>query len=158
MRYDVEQIRATLDIAEIATSAGVRLRGGRGPCPLCNTSSASTSFSIRNKRFRCFACGEHGDVIELLAKLSGSTWLETVPVAAKMAGVEPGARVVVKVRREDPRIFISQSFRQVVALRDRLAEIVADETLQPSVRATALAAAMECEDTLDFIMEEDPCR
>lgn len=156
MRYDVDMIRERLKIEEVLTGAGGRLRNGRGPCPLCNTSESSTAFSVRGNRWRCFACGEHGDVIELLAKLEGQEWVEAIPRAAKLAGVEPGQRIFVKEKREDPRIFRSESFRRIVALRDALCDIYSDPSLGAETRATALWSAWECEDTLDFICEEAP--
>lgn len=158
MRFDVEMIRSALRIEDVITEAGIRLRNGRGPCLLCGTSGTSTSFSVRNARFRCFACGEHGDVVELLAKLNGTTWYEAIPIAAKMAGVEPGQRVIVKERREDPRIFYNKSFREIAALRDVLETIAGDEAQPMETRATALWASMEANDTLDFILEEAPWR
>lgn len=158
MRYDIEAIRERLSIEEIVQGAGGRLRGGRGPCPLCNTSHASTSFSVRNKRFRCFACGEHGDVIELIAKLNGKDWYETIPVAAKMADVAPGQRVVVKAPRDNMKAFVSESFRNIAALRDVTLEIANNPEYPAETRASALWATMEAEDTLDFILEEHPWR
>ena len=35
----------------------------RGPCPIHGSDKGSTSFSVCNNRYRCFACGEHGDAI-----------------------------------------------------------------------------------------------
>lgn len=89
--FDIEAIREALPIEQVLESHGMRLRRGRGPCPVCGTSERSTAFSVRDGRFRCFACNEHGDVIDLVAKLEQVPLREAIGRSAGLAGITPGA-------------------------------------------------------------------
>lgn len=90
-RFDLQAIRSALPIDRVVESYGVLLRRGRGACPICGTSERSTAFSARGHRWRCFACNEHGDVIDLLAKLDNLSLREAIRRSAQLAGVAPGA-------------------------------------------------------------------
>lgn len=81
--------------ADIEAVAGVKLhRAGRqmrGECPLCGASKgkkAGGAFSVetRNKVFKCFACGEGGDVIKLEHLLNGRAGEGLRDAAARLAG------------------------------------------------------------------------
>lgn len=92
MLFDIPSIKLALPIGLVLESRGVRLRRGRGPCPICGTSERSTAFSVRNGRWRCFACNEHGDVVDLVAKVNRVPLREAIRRAAALAGVGPGLR------------------------------------------------------------------
>lgn len=92
--FDIEKIRETLPIEQVLELRGMRLRRGRGPCPVCGTSERSTAFSVRDGRFRCFACNEHGDVVDLVAKLDQVPLREAIRRSAGLAGIVPGAHPV----------------------------------------------------------------
>lgn len=92
---DIGAIRDALTIEQLLESrGGGRLRRGRGPCPVCGTSERSTAFSVRDGRFRCFACNEHGDVVDLVAKLDQVPLREAIRRSAALAGIAPGAHPV----------------------------------------------------------------
>lgn len=85
--FDPEAIRDALPIESYLASCGYSLRRGRGPCPLCGTSASSTAFSVRGRHWRCFACGAHGDVIDLVARLDGVPLREAFGRGAALAGL-----------------------------------------------------------------------
>ena len=81
--------------ADIEAVAGVKLyRAGRqmrGECPLCGASKGKKSggaFSVetRAKVFKCFACGEGGDVVKLEHLLNGRVGEGLRDAAARLAG------------------------------------------------------------------------
>lgn len=158
MRFDVEEIRSTLSIEHVLASYGVRLRRGRGPCPVCGTSKTSQAFSVKDARWKCFACGAGGDVIELVARLNGATWHEALPVAAKMAGVEKVEGAAKRPKAAERVDEVGKMFRSIAALRDACHEIADNEFMPIELRSDALAGAENCNETLDFIMENHPCR
>lgn len=92
--FDIQAIRAALPIEQVLETHGFHLRRGRGPCPVCGTSERSTAFSVRDGRFRCFACNERGDVVDLVAKLAQVPLREAIRRSAGLAGITPGAHPV----------------------------------------------------------------
>lgn len=59
-----------IDIRECAQRYGMTVdRHGRGLCPFHDDSHPSLSF--KGKYFKCFACGEGGDVFKLVGRLTG---------------------------------------------------------------------------------------
>jgi hypothetical protein len=43
--------------------------GGKFTCPLCQSGTGknkTSAFSVKNNRFRCFACNERGDIVDLV--------------------------------------------------------------------------------------------
>lgn len=61
-----------IPIASVAAVLKIRiLANGRGRCPLPGHEDRNPSFALRFKtnRFRCFACGRHGSVIDLVMEI-----------------------------------------------------------------------------------------
>lgn len=55
----------------------IDLKGGRALCPLHNDKH-NPSFSVKNNRGHCFACGWSGDIIDFVMKLNGFNFKEAV--------------------------------------------------------------------------------
>lgn len=66
-----EVIRNSVDIEDAAERYGMDVRRGKACCPF--HSDRTPSLSFKNGRFKCFGCGESGDVTDLVAKLYGIT-------------------------------------------------------------------------------------
>lgn len=65
-----EEIKERVDIEQAARFYGVEFaRGHMAHCPLHVDNTPSMSF--HGGRFKCFSCGEGGDVIDLVAALTG---------------------------------------------------------------------------------------
>lgn len=66
-----------LPIADVASAAGISLRGNKAMC-FNGHDKASPSFTVSKVRnsWRCFGCGEHGDTISLVQKVSGLGFLD----------------------------------------------------------------------------------
>jgi hypothetical protein len=70
-----EFIKQRVDILQAAEMFGVQVdRHGKALCVFHSDSHPSMSF--KDGRFTCFACGAHGDVFDLVGKLTGSTAIE----------------------------------------------------------------------------------
>jgi len=98
MTFDRDIFAFAKDIASIEDVAGVKLVGGgdkrRGPCPLCGQglkkkSSHAFEVNVRKKTFNCYACGQHGDVIELERLLNGSVGEPPIAAAKRLMGDVP---------------------------------------------------------------------
>lgn len=87
----IEEVRARADLVEIV-SAHTRLkRSGRtfrGPCPLHGGEGPNFSVDPEKNLFKCFVCGEGGDLFSFPMQLLGLDFLDAVRYVAERAGVE----------------------------------------------------------------------
>lgn len=77
-RFDLDAVRA-ISIRSVAIDLGFVLTPtGLGRCRLPGHDDRNPSFSLDDmkQRFKCFACGGHGDVIELTQLMTGLQFLE----------------------------------------------------------------------------------
>jgi DNA primase len=100
---DVEPLKAT-PILEVAAGLGLRAVGRRIACPahqLGDGVDAHPSCALypASNRFYCFACGNRGDVIDLVAQVRGAgfaeavAWLGDMTPGAVLAHAAPAPRV-----------------------------------------------------------------
>ncbi|MDH3575984.1 MAG: CHC2 zinc finger domain-containing protein [Desulfobacteraceae bacterium] len=91
---NIGAIKESIDLASIVESAGVLLnRSGFGLCPFHDEKTASFK-AYPDNHFKCFGCGEHGDVIDFVQKLYGLSF----PDALKHLGIEQG-RITPEIKR-----------------------------------------------------------
>lgn len=68
----VQIIKERVNIKEVAEMCDIGLdRHGKALCPWHDDHHASLSF--KDRHFRCFTCGAHGDVFDLVMKTTGCT-------------------------------------------------------------------------------------
>lgn len=88
--YPVEEIREKCDLVEII-SAHVRLRkAGKnflGLCPFHNEKTPSFNVNPERQVWKCFGCGEGGDVFKFVQKVDNLTFPQAVEQLAKQVGV-----------------------------------------------------------------------
>lgn len=87
----VERVRSATSIVDVV-SEHVRLRKrGRNHIGLCPFHTEKTpSFNVVEDKgiFKCFGCGEAGDVFSFVMKIEGLTFPETLAKLAKSAGID----------------------------------------------------------------------
>lgn len=89
-RTVIEQIKEKLDIASVVREYVSLRRSGTnefGLCPFHHEKSPSFSVNSDLGIFKCFGCGESGDVIGFLQKIEGLDFPEALKLAAEKAGV-----------------------------------------------------------------------
>jgi DNA primase len=90
----MSQIQAVKDATDIVALIGSRLslqRSGsnfRGLCPFHSEKSPSFFVSETMQRYRCFGCGESGDVFSFLEKYEGMSFFEALESLAEAAGIQ----------------------------------------------------------------------
>lgn len=99
-RAQIEEIKEKLDIVQVAEKYLTNLKRS-GPnyfalCPFHNEKTPSFSVNQDLQIFKCFGCGESGDVIAFIQKIEGLDFVKALERAAEMAGV------TLKARRIDP--------------------------------------------------------
>lgn len=89
----MSQIQTVKDANEIVEIIGERLdlhkAGGhfRALCPFHSEKSPSFFVNQSMQRYKCFGCGESGDVITFLEKYEGMTFVEALEYLAERAGI-----------------------------------------------------------------------
>jgi DNA primase len=91
MDSQVDEIKEKLNIVDIVQEYVPSLkRSGRnffGLCPFHQEKSPSFSVNPELNIFKCFGCGEGGDVLTFLQKIEGVDFPKAMELAAKRAGV-----------------------------------------------------------------------
>ncbi len=102
-REQIEEIKSKLDIATLVQHYVPSLkRTGRnyfGLCPFHQEKTPSFSVNSEIGVFKCFGCGEGGDVIKFLEKIEGLDFSKALELAAEKAGV----KLVRRFRPEDAK-------------------------------------------------------
>jgi len=92
MSDEIEEIKAKVDIAELVgdyvklTPAGVG--SFKALCPFHHEKTPSFMVTSSRGRFKCFGCGEGGDIFTFLMKMENLEFPEALKILAKRAGVE----------------------------------------------------------------------
>ena len=89
----IEQVRDTVDIAEVASEfTALRRQGTRyaGLCPYPDHSEKTPSFSVTPDKgfYYCFGCAKGGDAIKLVTDLKNLPFVEAVTYLAERSGIE----------------------------------------------------------------------
>ena len=87
----VEQIKNSLDIVDVISKFVVLKKTGRnfqGLCPFHNEKTPSFVVTPDKQIFKCFGCGEGGDVFTFLMKINNQTFSEVIEEQAAHFGIE----------------------------------------------------------------------
>ncbi len=86
----IERIKQENDIVDVISETVKLKRAGRsymGLCPFHNDKSPSFSVSQDKQIYKCFSCGEAGNVITFVMKQKNLTFIEAVKVLAEKANI-----------------------------------------------------------------------
>ena len=87
----VEQIKNSLDIVDTISKYVVLKKTGRnyqGLCPFHNEKTPSFVVTPDKQIFKCFGCGEGGDVLSFLMKINNQSFSEVIEEQASILGIE----------------------------------------------------------------------
>ncbi|HZZ84363.1 MAG TPA: DNA primase [Anaeromyxobacteraceae bacterium] len=87
----IEEVRGRVDVVAVIGRAVELKRSGRtwkGCCPFHGERTPSFHVYPEDKHFKCYGCGEGGDVFKFLQKLQGKEFPEVVRQLAAEVGVE----------------------------------------------------------------------
>lgn len=91
MSSQIQQVKEATDIAQIIGERISLSRAGRNlkaVCPFHSEKSPSFFVSPDIQVYRCFGCGERGDVFTFLEKYEGMTFAEALELLADRAGIK----------------------------------------------------------------------
>ena len=102
----VERVRAATDIVELIGRYVPLRRAGnafKGLCPFHQEKSPSFQVNPQRQIFKCFGCGQGGDVFSFVMKAEKSTFPEALRQLAEAAGIELKPPSPDESRRRDER-------------------------------------------------------
>ncbi len=91
MHEIIEEIKLRNDIVDIISSyihvksAGVNYKA---LCPFHSEKTPSFSISTQKQMYKCFGCGEGGDVINFVMKMENVDFMEALEILARRSGIE----------------------------------------------------------------------
>jgi len=86
-----EEIKNRLDITDVISKYVVLKKSGHnymGLCPFHNEKTPSFTVTPSRQIFKCFGCGEGGDVLSFLMKINKQSFAEVIQEQAEILGVE----------------------------------------------------------------------
>ena len=93
-REFIERVREATDLTDVARDHGETKNAGPGKvklnCPLPNHSEKTPSCHVQKEFFKCFGCGEGGDIFKFLEMVENVDFNEAVERLSKRAGISPG--------------------------------------------------------------------
>ena len=95
MADEIEEIRARIDIVDLVGQSVSLKRAGnsyKGLCPFHQDKNPSFSVTPQTGRYRCWSCGEHGDIFTWIEKTQNVSFVEALQILAERAGVELKAK------------------------------------------------------------------
>lgn len=87
----IQQIKEAVNIVDIIGERLKLQKAGssfKANCPFHSEKTPSFNVSEQMQRYKCFGCGEGGDVLEFLQKYEGMTFLESMRYIADRVGIE----------------------------------------------------------------------
>ena len=76
-KIDLDEIRAT-PIEEVAENLGLGIVRHMALCPFHNDKHPSLHFDLKKNRYKCFACGASGNVIDLVMRYNNMEFKEAI--------------------------------------------------------------------------------
>jgi DNA primase len=142
MPGDFDTVKERVDIYQVINEHGVILkksgRGFTGLCPFHSEKTPSFHVNVDTRSYKCFGCGQSGDVFTFLEKVDGLTPAEALKVLAERAGVELTSRRDPAEQEREKRLLAANDtalfyFRQAYRGTDRgkeVAQYLADRGIQ----------------------------
>ncbi len=145
----VEEIRDRANLVDICGEFMPLKRVGktfRGPCPLHGGDDPNFSIDPDRQIFKCFVCGEGGDVFSFLMKHLGHEFPEAVRWVGQRVGVQVEDR---REREDDPYA----PLRSAVAFAEEwFGEQLADEQVGADARAYLAERGLEPEAAREYAL------
>ncbi len=91
----ISEIKNTADILEIVSDSVILKKAGRnhkGLCPFHSEKTPSFTVDPQKQMFKCFGCGEGGNVFTFLMKRDGVSFPEAVRMLGRRYGIEVDTR------------------------------------------------------------------
>lgn len=93
-KIDLDRLKQAMPIMDLAKSLGLEIKGRQARCynstaHANNDRSFSLGLDTQRNRFKCFACGEGGSIIDLFMAVKGIELKQAIKELAEMTGLTP---------------------------------------------------------------------
>ena len=93
-KIDLDRLKQAIPIMDLAKSLGLEIKGRQARCYNStahkhNDRNFSLGLDTQRNRFKCFACGESGSVIDLFKQVRGVELSQAIKELAEMTGLTP---------------------------------------------------------------------
>lgn len=121
-----------LDIAQRYMDVEQRGSSYFACCPYHHEDTASLSIWVSKKMFKCFGCGEHGDIFDLVMLGEGCTHNEAVKLLAEEAGIpySSNTRVDKVIDALDCIVETTSFVARSTSQRERIARYFDEDTIR----------------------------
>jgi DNA primase len=122
---EIDEIRARIDIVALVGQRVQLKKTGRnfqGLCPFHDDKRPSFSVNPILQRYRCWSCGEHGDIFTWVMKTQNMEFVEALQTLANQAGVTLTKRAVDKIDRTERALQLEIMEAALEFFRDQLAK------------------------------------
>lgn len=103
MNDEVDRIKERLDIVDVISSYLTMKKAGanfKANCPFHHEKSPSFMVSPERQTFKCFGCGQGGDVFTFIEQIEGVDFYNALKILADRAGVELKQKSVQRGQKE----------------------------------------------------------
>ena len=102
MKYDASTIKRVVSCRDLLALNGIETdRKGKARCIFHDDKHAS--MHIYSSGFKCFACGAHGDVIDLACQLYSVSFNDACRILAEQNGIQPSQDDSFRKRLDEQR-------------------------------------------------------
>ena len=93
-KIDLDYLKQAIPIMDLAKFLGLEIKGRQARCYNSqahkhNDRNFSLGLDVARNRYKCFACGEQGSVIDLYKQVKGIELSQAIKELAEMAGLTP---------------------------------------------------------------------
>lgn len=145
-RYPLEEIKEKCDLVEVISAHVALKKSGAdsflGLCPFHNEKTPSFNVNAQRRVWKCFGCGEGGDVISFVQKIDGLSFGQAVEQLASKAGIKiERSERAVKQSTERDRILRANNiactfFRQQLAHSEKTQQYLSQRGLSADALET----------------------
>ena len=125
MAGDIDDVRVRINIVDLVGQRVQLKKTGKnyqGLCPFHEDKRPSFSVNPLLGRYRCWSCGEHGDIFTWVMKTQGLDFPEALEMLAKQAGVELAKTPGVKRDKTEKALQLEIMEEALTFFRDQLAK------------------------------------
>lgn len=102
-KIELDRLKEVIPIMDLAKSLGLNIKGTQAQCyngqaHKHNDRNFSLGLDVKRNRYKCFACGEQGSVIDLYKAIKGVEVKEAIKDLAEMAGITPEGNQRAKIK------------------------------------------------------------
>lgn len=129
---NLDLIKSIVKITDVIRDSGIELKGNKGLCPFHEEKTPSFFAADKRGRFKCFGCGESGDIFDFVQRFYGMDFPHAVNFIKEryISGIDVNVTSGYQARREAKKAEkerIRQLWNQLIKAQRKLKSILTHE-------------------------------